>query len=96
MNFRVRCGKCGAIDYSGDGHRCAARTDVKNAAPSPQAAVTTTFVTTKPASSVTTPVTTRQPAKDRVYKWREANREHYNAYMRELRRKRAEERAKAP
>jgi len=89
MSFCIRCGKCGAIHYSGDGHQCAARTDVEKAAPSSQATVTTSSVTTKPAPSVTT----RQSAKDRVYKWGEANREHYNAYMRELRRAWAEEEA---
>jgi hypothetical protein len=67
---------------------------VKNATP----------VTTQRGESVTTGVTTPERRdvgdaggrdKARVYRWRDANRARYNDYMRELRRKRAAEAAKA-
>ena len=89
------CKLCGAnLAIVGRTHRCIPRpvTNVTNSEP----------VTNKPVSNKRPRVSNRKPVpevskagvkkdQDRVQRWRAKNRERYNAYMRELMRKRRAE-----
>lgn len=98
--IQVRCPKCDAVYPAGQDHKCAkadrvagSPNSVVTSNPVVTANVTMPVVTKTPVTTpIVTPVTTSvvtKPAKsgsERVKRWREANREHYNTYMRKYRR----------
>jgi hypothetical protein len=90
------CRECGAnLALVGRRHNCRPRTRVVAESVTTQP-VTTPSVTTEAVASVTTQESKDLPRvgsgdKARVYRWRDANRDRYNAYMRKWRRDRAAE-----
>jgi DNA-directed RNA polymerase subunit M/transcription elongation factor TFIIS len=68
------CDKCGEPTRSNEPHVC------KPKAAKKRVVTKKAVVTPKPKETVTT-----KSDSDRVKRWREANREHYNTYMRKRR-----------
>ena len=75
MTFRVRCGKCGEAHYSDEEHACAQKPIPDHPAPK-----------RLEADEIDS---ANSYERDRKRRWREKNRERYNAYMREYREGRA-------